>query len=116
MADLVLWKPAFFGAKPEIIVKGGQIAWAQMGMPNASIPTPQPVKQRKQFGAYGKAVARNAVIFVAKVSAKEVFTWYSRFSCGVHDVLKVIRMESFRINCLIPCPAFSSSISWMLSV
>ncbi|ELU10480.1 hypothetical protein CAPTEDRAFT_3823 [Capitella teleta] len=68
MADLVLWNPAFFGAKPEIILKGGQIAWAQMGMPNASIPTPQPVKQRKQFGAYGKAIGSNSVIFVSKAS------------------------------------------------
>ena len=67
LADLVLWKPAFFGAKPEIIIKGGQIAWAQMGMPNASIPTPEPVKQRKQFGAYGKSVGQNSVIFVSKV-------------------------------------------------
>lgn len=66
LADLVLWKPAFFGAKPEIIIKGGQIAWAQMGMPNASIPTPEPVKQRKQFGAYGKSIGHNSVIFVSK--------------------------------------------------
>ncbi|KAI0223405.1 Urease subunit alpha [Lamellibrachia satsuma] len=66
MADLVLWSPAFFGAKPEIVIKGGYIAWAQMGMPNASIPTPQPVKQRKQFGAYGKAVGSNSVVFVSK--------------------------------------------------
>eukprot|EP00058_Branchiostoma_floridae_P004956 XP_002590444.1 hypothetical protein BRAFLDRAFT_124574 [Branchiostoma floridae] len=66
MADLVLWKPAFFGAKPEIIIKGGHIAWAQMGMPNASIPTPEPVKTRKMFGAYGKAVGNNSVMFVSK--------------------------------------------------
>lgn len=68
LADLVLWQPAFFGAKPEIIIKGGQIAWAQMGMPNASIPTPQPVKQRKQFGAYGKAVGNTSLVFVSKVN------------------------------------------------
>ncbi|XP_076335039.1 urease subunit alpha-like isoform X2 [Tachypleus tridentatus] len=70
LADLVLWKPAFFGAKPEIIIKGGQIAWAQMGMPNASIPTPQPVKQRKMFGAYGNSVASNSVVFVSKLSVE----------------------------------------------
>lgn len=50
LADLVLWKPAFFGAKPEIVMKGGQIAWAQMGDPNASIPTPEPVIMRPMVG------------------------------------------------------------------
>jgi urease subunit alpha len=52
LADLVLWKPAMFGAKPEMVVKGGVIAWAQMGDPNASIPTPQPVFMRPMFGAF----------------------------------------------------------------
>ncbi|KAK7497971.1 hypothetical protein BaRGS_00010842 [Batillaria attramentaria] len=70
LADLVLWKPAFFGAKPEIVIKGGQIAWAQMGMPNASIPTPEPVKQRKMYGAYGKAVGPHSVVFVSKASVE----------------------------------------------
>ena len=56
LADLVLWKPAMFGAKPEMIVKGGAIAWAQMGDPNASIPTPQPVSMRPMFGAYETGV------------------------------------------------------------
>ena len=51
MADLVLWKPSMFGAKPEMIIKGGTIAYAQMGDPNASIPTPQPVLMRPMFGA-----------------------------------------------------------------
>ncbi|XP_060078196.1 urease subunit alpha-like [Ylistrum balloti] len=68
MADLVLWKPEFFGAKPEIIIKGGQIAWAQMGMPNASIPTPEPKMQRKMFGAYGKAVGAHSVVFVSQAA------------------------------------------------
>lgn len=67
LADLVLWNPVFFGAKPDIVIKGGQIAWAQMGMPNASIPTPEPVKQRKMFGAYGKSVGNNSVIFISKL-------------------------------------------------
>ncbi|EDO43273.1 predicted protein [Nematostella vectensis] len=70
MADLVLWKPAFFGSKPEIIIKGGQIAWAQMGNPNASIPTPEPVRPRPMFGAFGKSVGRNSVIFVSQMCAK----------------------------------------------
>jgi urease alpha subunit len=51
LADLVLWKPGYFGSKPEMIIKGGTIAWSQMGDPNASIPTPQPVKMRPMFGA-----------------------------------------------------------------
>jgi len=53
LADLCLWKPAFFGVKPEIVIKGGMIAWAQMGDPNASIPTPQPVHMRPMFGSFG---------------------------------------------------------------
>ncbi|XP_069122340.1 urease subunit alpha-like [Argopecten irradians] len=71
MADLVLWKPEFFGAKPEIIIKGGQIAWAQMGMPNASIPTPEPKIQRKMFGAYGKAVGAHSVVFVSQAAVEK---------------------------------------------
>src|ERR1700677_3665326 len=55
-ADLVLWKPQFFGVRPEIVIKGGAISWAQMGDPNASIPTPQPVYGRPMFGAFGKAL------------------------------------------------------------
>jgi len=66
LADLVLWNPALFGAKPEIVVKGGQIAWSQMGNPNASIPTPQPVRPRPMFGAFGAAVGANSVVFVSK--------------------------------------------------
>ena len=55
LADLVVWKPAFFGVKPELILKGGMIACANMGDPNASIPTPQPTLYRPQFGAHGRA-------------------------------------------------------------
>jgi urease subunit alpha len=65
LADLVLWKPAFFGVKPELVVKGGAIAWAAMGDPNASIPTPQPVRGRPMFAAYGRAVAATALTFVS---------------------------------------------------
>ena len=56
LADLVLWQPAFFGVKPELVIKGGVIAYAQMGDANASIPTPQPVYPRPMFGSYGNAV------------------------------------------------------------
>jgi urease subunit alpha len=65
LADLVLWKPAFFGVKPEMVVKGGLIAWAAMGDPNASIPTPQPVLSRPMFGAYGRALASTSLTFVS---------------------------------------------------
>jgi urease subunit alpha len=64
-ADLVLWSPAFFGAKPEMVLVGGTIAMAQMGDTNASIPTPQPVFSRPMFGAFGRSVERGAVLFVS---------------------------------------------------
>ncbi|MYH59998.1 MAG: urease subunit alpha [Boseongicola sp. SB0675_bin_26] len=64
-ADLVLWNPAFFGVKPEMTLIGGTIAMAQMGDPNASIPTPQPVCSRPMFGAYGRSVERSSVTFVS---------------------------------------------------
>ena len=64
-ADLVLWKPAFFGVKPEMVLLGGTIACAQMGDPNASIPTPQPVYTRPMFGAFGRSCEQSAVTFVS---------------------------------------------------
>jgi urease subunit alpha len=68
-ADLVLWSPAFFGVKPDLVLLGGSIAAAPMGDPNASIPTPQPVHYRPMFGAYGKAVSRSSVTFVSRAAA-----------------------------------------------
>jgi urease subunit alpha len=65
LADLVLWRPAFFGVKPSLILKGGMIAAAPMGDPNASIPTPQPVHYRPMFGALGKARGATSVTFVS---------------------------------------------------
>ena len=65
-ADLVVWKPAFFGVKPTIVIKGGSIALAAMGDPNASIPTPQPVHYRPMFGSYGGAMARSSLTFVSQ--------------------------------------------------
>lgn len=70
LADLVLWKPAFFGAKPEIVIKGGHIVWAQMGDPNASIPTPQPVFMRPMYAAKGKAVGPTSISFVSQAAAE----------------------------------------------
>jgi urease subunit alpha len=66
MADLVLWKPAFFGIKPELVLKGGLISAAPMGDPNASIPTPQPVHYRPMFGCFGRALAETSVLFVSR--------------------------------------------------
>jgi urease subunit alpha len=71
LADLVLWRPAFFGAKPELVLKGGLIAWAQMGDPNASIPTPQPVLARPMFGALGRALGATCVAFVSRAALED---------------------------------------------
>ena len=67
-ADIVVWKPAFFGVKPAMVLKGGSIALAAMGDPNASIPTPQPVHYRPMFGAFGGAVARTSLTFVSQAA------------------------------------------------
>ena len=67
-ADLVIWNPAFFGVKPDMILMGGMIAAAPMGDPNASIPTPQPVHYRPMFGAYGKARTNTSVTFVSQAA------------------------------------------------
>jgi urease subunit alpha len=67
-ADLVLWRPAFFGVKPSVVLKGGFIAAAAMGDPNASIPTPQPVHYRPMFGSFGKAVGATSLTFVSQLS------------------------------------------------
>ncbi|HEX5611348.1 MAG TPA: urease subunit alpha [Burkholderiales bacterium] len=69
LADLVLWKPAFFGVKPSLVLKGGMIASAAMGDPNASIPTPQPVHTRPMFGSFGKAL-RTSITFVSQAALK----------------------------------------------
>jgi urease subunit alpha len=68
LADICLWKPAFFGVKPEIVIKGGAIAWAQMGDPNASIPTPQPIHMRPMFGSFGGAIAATSLTFVSQAA------------------------------------------------
>src|SRR3954447_9564651 len=72
LADLVLWKPAFFGAKPEMVIKGGVIAWSQMGDPNASIPTPQPVYMRPMFGSFGHATGPCSIAFVSQLCQKNL--------------------------------------------
>jgi urease subunit alpha len=72
IADLVLWKPAFFGVKPETVIKGGMIAWAQMGDANASIPTPQPVHMRPMFGSYGGARNNTAFTFISQIAMEQL--------------------------------------------
>jgi len=70
LADLVLWKPAFFGVKPEMIVNGGFIAWSVMGDANASIPTPQPVLYRPMFGSFGGATATTSITFISQAALR----------------------------------------------
>ena len=71
LADLVLWKPAFFGVKPEMVIKGGFIAWSVMGDANASIPTPQPVLYRPMFGAFGRATVATSLAFVSRAALED---------------------------------------------
>ncbi|MGF1603155.1 MAG: urease subunit alpha [Thermosynechococcaceae cyanobacterium] len=71
LADLCLWKPAMFGVKPEMVIKGGLIAWAQMGDANASIPTPQPVYMRPMFGGFGGAIASTSLTFISQAAMEQ---------------------------------------------
>lgn len=89
LADLVLWKPAFFGVKPSLIMKGGMIAAAPMGDPNASIPTPQPVHYRPMFGSLGGARHSTRMTFLSK----------SAYSAGVHEQLNLNSMIGQVKNC-----------------
>ena len=70
VADLVLWEPQFFGAKPKMVLKAGAISWANMGDPNASLPTPQPCYYRPMFGAYGKVLRQSCMSFVSQAAAQ----------------------------------------------
>ncbi|WP_225197707.1 urease subunit alpha [Gluconobacter oxydans] len=71
LADLVLWEPAFFGVKPDLVIKGGAIVYAMMGDPNASIPTPQPVHGRMMFGGYGGALTHTSLTFVSQAALED---------------------------------------------
>ena len=86
-ADIVIWKPAFFGIKPSVILKGGFIAMAAMGDPNASIPTPQPVHYRPMFGAFGGALARSSLTFVSQAGLAAGIG--ERF--GLHKTLSAVK-------------------------
>jgi len=67
-ADLVLWEPAFFGVKPKLVLKGGFVAWGNMGDPNSSLPTPQPMYFRPMFGAFGTALPKTAISFMSRAA------------------------------------------------
>ncbi len=103
MADLVLWKPAFFGIRPELVIKGGVIGWAQMGDANASIPTPQPVYARPMFGARGKAIGPTSLAFVSQVSRDRVDAEYGLSKAVVAvENCRSIDKSDMRLNDLTP--------------
>ncbi|MDA3978776.1 urease subunit alpha [Gallibacterium sp. AGMB14963] len=87
LADIVLWKPAFFGVKPECVIKKGFINYAKMGDPNASIPTPQPVFYRPMFGAFGQANTNSAVLFISQAAAQE----HLKERLGLHKQTLVVK-------------------------
>ena len=108
-ADLVLWKPAFFGVKPSVVLKGGFIAAAAMGDPNASIPTPQPVHYRPMFGSYGKALGPTSISFVSQASlasgtaesyglAKRLVAVKGNRSVTKHDMVHNAYLPSMQID------------------
>jgi urease subunit alpha len=103
LADLVLWKPAFFGVKPWLVLKGGAIAVAAMGDPNASIPTPQPVHYRPMFAAFGKALS-TSVTFVSKAALDNPAVRRLRLSkplVPVHDTRKIGKRD-MKLNDALP--------------
>ncbi len=104
LADLVLWRPAFFGAKPSLIIKGGMIAAAPMGDANASIPTPQPVHYRPMFGAYGRAVERTSLSFVSAAALGASVDRRFGLSKSIVAVGKTrtVRKSDMRLNSYTP--------------
>ncbi|CAK7327397.1 unnamed protein product [Dovyalis caffra] len=101
LADLVLWKPSFFGAKPEMVIKGGAIAWANMGDPNASIPTPEPVISRPMFGAFGKAGSTNSVAFAAAGNGIKALYGLNKRVETVGGVRKLTKLD-MKLNDALP--------------
>lgn len=106
LADMVLWKPAFFGAKPAMIIKGGMIAAAPMGDPNASIPTPQPVHYRNMFGAFGKARSHTSITFVSQAALED----------GIKDKLGLSKQIRAVKNCRAISKADMVLNSWQPTV
>ncbi|NAX49128.1 urease subunit alpha, partial [Photobacterium halotolerans] len=104
LADLVLWKPAFFGVKPSAIIKGGMIAAAPMGDPNASIPTPQPVHYRPMFGSFGKASQQTSMLFLSQLAYKEgvAHSLELQSRIGVAKGCRTIRKSDMKLNDWLP--------------
>ncbi|NKB68324.1 MAG: urease subunit alpha [Candidatus Latescibacteria bacterium] len=103
LADLVLWQPAFFGVKPELVIKGGVISHAQMGDANASIPTPQPVYPRPMFGSYGKATGSTSLAFVSQASQQLVAAEYGLAKeVAAVENCRQIGKSDMRLNDLAP--------------
>ena len=101
-ADLVLWQPAFFGVKPELVIKGGVIAYAQMGDANASIPTPQPVYPRPMFGSYGNAVGPTSLAFVSQASRERVGEYGLAKEVVPVEHCRDIGKADMRLNDVVP--------------
>ncbi|CAK6696544.1 urease subunit alpha [Synechococcus sp. CBW1107] len=105
LADLVLWKPGFFGVKPELVIKGGSIVWAQMGDANASIPTPGPVHGRPMFAAFGKALAPSCLTFVSQAALDDDVPrrlGLERLCVPVQNTRGGINKASMRNNTALP--------------
>lgn len=104
LADLCLWKPAFFGVKPEIVLKGGAIAWAQMGDANASIPTPQPVHMRPMFASFGGAIASTSLTFLSNAALeREIPTQLNlqKMTVAVSET-RLLRKQDMKLNAALP--------------
>jgi urease subunit alpha len=105
LADLVLWSPAMFGAKPEMVVKGGLISWSVMGDANASIPTPQPVLMRPMFGAFGQAAGATSLAFVSQLSLdRDVVTRYglSKRLSPISPTCRTLTKRDMKLNDALP--------------
>ena len=102
LADLVLWRPDFFGSKPELVIKGGIIAQAQMGDPNASIPTPQPFFSRPMFGAFGSAPARNSLVFVSQASLENVAGYGLNKAASAVKNCRNLGKKDMKLNDFLP--------------
>ncbi len=102
LADLVLWNPAFFGIKPELVIKGGFIAASLMGDPNASIPTPEPVRYRPMFGSFGNAVSKTSVHFVSQVSLDQGNLPELSRTCLPVKGCRTVKKSDLKHNNLLP--------------
>jgi urease subunit alpha len=104
LADLVLWEPAFFGAKPKLVLKGGFVVWANMGDPNASLAPPQPMFYRPMFGAHGSTLQKTCVTFVSQVA----YDLRVHEKYGLERIIEPVRQtrvltkEHMVLNSLVP--------------